>query len=70
MKADGTLLLYAVDGRQSGYSNGVSEANLAAELRDQGCVWAVNLDGGGSTTMSVLLPGQDGTALVNKPSDG
>lgn len=70
MKSDGTLLLYAADGRQSGYSNGVSEANLAGEMRDQGCVWAVNLDGGGSTTMSVLLPGADGTALVNKPSDG
>lgn len=70
MKSDGTLLLYAADGRQSGYSNGVSEVNLAAEMREQGCVWAVNLDGGGSTTMSVLLPGAGGTALVNKPSDG
>jgi len=70
MKADGTLLLYAADGRQSGYSNGVSEENLAREMQEQGCVWAVNLDGGGSTAMSVLLPGANGTALVNKPSDG
>lgn len=70
MKEDGTLLIYAVDGRQSGYSIGLSEADLADELLGQGCVWAVNVDGGGSTAMSVWLPGQSGSSLQSVPSGG
>lgn len=70
VKADGTLLLYAVDGRQSGYSTGLTQKDLAAELLEQGCEWAVNLDGGGSTTMSVHIPGTGAPAVQNTPSDG
>ena len=70
IKADGTVVLYAVDGRQSGYSSGLSQADLADELLAQGCLWAVNLDGGGSTAISAWLPGRSGPALQNKPSDG
>lgn len=70
VKKDGTLLLYAVDGRQSGYSMGLTQKDLAEELLDQDCEWVVNLDGGGSTAMSVWLPGQEGPALRNLPSDG
>ena len=70
MKSDGTLLVYAVDGRQSGYSIGLSEMDLADELLKQGCVWAVNVDGGGSTAMSVWLPGQSGSSLQSVPSGG
>lgn len=43
VKADGTLLVYAVDGRQSGYSIGLSQKDLAEEMRDRGCQWVVNL---------------------------
>lgn len=70
MKDDGSLLVYAVDGRQSGYSIGLSEMDLADELLKQGCVWAVNVDGGGSTAMSVWLPGQSGSSLQSVPSGG
>ena len=70
MKEDGTLLVYAVDGRQSGYSIGLSEMDLADELLKQGCLWAVNVDGGGSTAMSVWLPGQSGSKLQSVPSGG
>ncbi len=70
VKADGTVLFYAVDGRQSGYSVGLSQINLADELLRQGCVTAVNLDGGGSTSLSLWLPGSKGPALQNKPSGG
>lgn len=70
VKADGTLVLYAVDGRQSGYSIGLSQKNLADELLRQGCVTAVNLDGGGSTSLSVWIPGQAGPAMRNSPSGG
>lgn len=70
VKEDGSLLLYAADGRQSGYSMGLTQKDLASELLEQGCRWAVNLDGGGSTAMSVWLPGQSGPAIQNMPSDG
>ena len=70
MKKDGTLVCYVADGRQSGYSGGLTQKETAQELLDQGCVWAVNLDGGGSSTMSVLVPGQSAPSTVNRPSDG
>lgn len=70
VKADGTMVFYAVDGRQSGYSGGLTELDLAEEMLRQGCIWAVNLDGGGSTTFAVQLPGQDAPAVANTPSDG
>lgn len=70
MRRDGTLVFYAVDGRKAGVSGGLSQADLAQELLEQGCVWAANLDGGGSTAMSVWVPGQAGPAVVNRPSDG
>jgi hypothetical protein len=43
---------------------------LADELIAQGCVTAINLDGGGSSAMSVRLPGTGAVAVVNRPSDG
>ena len=70
VKSDGTMLFYTVDGRQSGYSGGLTEMDLAQEMLRQGCVWAVNLDGGGSTTFGVRLPGGSGITVANSPSDG
>ena len=70
IKPDGTLVLYAVDGRQTGYSSGLSQMDLAQELLSQGCTTAVNLDGGGSTSLSLWVPGKSGPALQNKPSGG
>jgi len=46
------LLLVTVDGRQA-ISRGVSLADLAGILRRYGAWNAINLDGGGSTTMAV-----------------
>ena len=69
IRPDGTAVFYAVDGRQSGYSVGLSQYNLADELLSQGCTTAVNLDGGGSTSLSVWVPGQTGPAMQNKSSD-
>lgn len=57
---DGSLILMVVDGRQPG-SRGVNLEELAALLRGVGAVDAVNLDGGGSSTLVV-----NGT-LVNRP---
>ncbi|HEX8250083.1 MAG TPA: phosphodiester glycosidase family protein [Pyrinomonadaceae bacterium] len=60
---DGKFLMVAVDGRQAGYSVGMNLNELAAFLLELGAQDAMNLDGGGSTTM--FLDGK----VVNKPSD-
>ncbi|HEX2236319.1 MAG TPA: phosphodiester glycosidase family protein [Actinomycetota bacterium] len=62
--ADGDLLMMTVDGRQRGWSIGMSLLGFARALKRFGAVRAINLDGGGSTTMVV-----DGR-VVNRPSDG
>ena len=56
-------LLVTIDGRQPGYSVGLSLPEAADLLRSMGATEAINLDGGGSTTMAV------GPTVVNRPSD-
>jgi hypothetical protein len=70
VKSDGSLLAYVLDGRDSTHSEGATLAALAEEMLRQGCVDAVNLDGGGSSAMSVRLTGDSVSSLVSKPSDG
>src|SRR6476659_4677962 len=62
--ADGRVVLVAVDGRQPGYSVGLTNFELAQALVRLGAVTGMALDSGGSTTMAF-----DGT-LLNRPSDG
>jgi len=59
----GTFLFVTLDGRQPS-SVGMTLRELAAELIGMGAVEAMNLDGGGSTTMVVS------DAVRNSPSDG
>jgi hypothetical protein len=68
--AAGDLVVATVDGRQSGYSTGVDLEELAELLLSRGAVQALNMDGGGSTTMAVRLPGNPEVSVVNHPSDG
>lgn len=70
IKADGNIIMYTLDGRQNDYSYGATITNLAYRMKELGCVDAINLDGGGSTVMSVLLGGSDNFEVVNSPSDG
>nr|MCR4936334.1 phosphodiester glycosidase family protein [Oscillospiraceae bacterium] len=70
LKADGTLLLYTVDGRQSGYSVGLGLNALAARMQELGCVQAATLDGGGSTNLEAVFPGDSGLSQINRPSTG
>ena len=60
--ADGRVILVAADGRQPGYSVGMTNFELAQALVRLGAVTGMALDGGGSTTMAF-----DGT-LLNKPA--
>lgn len=68
IKEDGTAIFYTIDGRQSGYSVGATYAQVAERLQELGCVSAVALDGGGSTTLGATLPGSGKFSVVNKPS--
>ncbi len=61
------LLLVVVDGRQPGFSEGVSLYELAQIFRSQGCSHSINLDGGGSSIMLIREPGKD-VRTVNSPS--
>ncbi len=67
---NGEIILYTIDGRQSGHSYGVQLKTLAKRMKELGCVEALNLDGGGSTAISAQLPGNETASLMNKPSDG
>lgn len=51
-----TLLLVVVDGRQPGYSEGVTYAELARLLVARGAYEAFNLDGGGSSALVAQAP--------------
>ena len=60
---EGGIWLITVDGRRPGVSVGMSFAELQRLARGLGLVDALNLDGGGSTTM--VVKGD----IVNQPTD-
>lgn len=68
--ANGEVLLFVIDGRQPGYSIGITLDELGELMVSQGVVTGINLDGGGSTTLGIRLPGNDGVTMVNRGSDG
>ena len=70
LTADGRLLLATVDRGPGGYSGGVRLDEFAQLFLGQGALTAINLDGGGSTTMVARRPGDELATLVNRPSDG
>ena len=70
VKENGNIIFYTIDGRQSGYSKGVTIASLAKRMQELGCVDAINLDGGGSTIIGGIFPGTDSFLVTNRPSDG
>lgn len=63
------MVLLTVDGRQAD-SRGLTERETAELMRDLGADDALNLDGGGSSTMLARTAGAATPAVVNAPSDG
>jgi exopolysaccharide biosynthesis protein len=62
------LIFMVVDGRQPGYSEGVTFPELAELLISYGVYNGANMDGGGSSTM--VIKGVDGKArILNSPID-
>jgi hypothetical protein len=63
-----TMYLVVVDGRQTLYSEGMTLKELADTMQSLGAQYAMNLDGGGSSTM--VVQGRDGKPRVlNSPID-
>jgi len=61
-KKDGTVVFVVVDGRQPGYSMGVTMKQLQEIMVEAGCYNAANLDGGSSTVLSYK------DEIINQPS--
>lgn len=68
--ADHRLILFVSDGRQPGFSAGMTYEEVATVLKEFGAVDAIAFDGGGSATI-VMADGKDGEPRVlSRPSDG
>jgi hypothetical protein len=65
-----TLTLLVVDGRLLSHSVGMSELELAREMLRLGCSDALNLDGGGSSTLVMRGRPEGVLRVMNRPSDG
>lgn len=63
------LIMVAVDGRQT-ISRGLTMQELAKLMKDLGAYNALNLDGGGSTTMVVRPLAEKNTKVINNLSEG
>lgn len=70
IKENGEVILYTIDGRQTGYSLGASMTQVAKRLKELGCVDAVLFDGGGSTTFGTTDAMDSVFTLDSSPSDG
>ncbi len=69
-KVDGSIVLFQCDGRQPGYADGVTFAEIVDYMVGLGCVNVLNFDGGGSSTLTATLPGDESATILNRPSDG
>ncbi len=68
VRADGTIILAVIDGRQPSLSNGAPLGQCARFMMELGAEYAINLDGGGSSTMVVKRGAIYN--VKNSPSDG
>ncbi|MBB5786327.1 phosphodiester glycosidase family protein [Jiangella mangrovi] len=64
-----TMYLVSLDGKQA-HSRGMTLGEFAELMSDVGAYDALNIDGGGSSTLVVRDPGTDDRTVVNTPSDG
>lgn len=69
IRKDGTIVMMVIDGRQGSKNMYGAEAReMAAIMKKYGCIQALNLDGGGSSTM-IIRKGEN-FVVTNSPSDG
>ncbi len=66
---DNDLLFIVVDGRWSGKAEGMSAAEITRFIKKHfNPRWAINMDGGGSSTLCVAGRGSDDRQIVNFPA--
>lgn len=65
--ATGNVVFYECDGRQAPDSCGMTVYQVAETMRALGCVTAMNLDGGGSSTFVTRRESDNSLAIRNKP---
>jgi hypothetical protein len=69
LSSDGSkLIIIIVDGRQEGFSEGVTLPEMAEYLIEFGAYTGLNLDGGGSSTL--VFGTSSGPEIINRPPDG
>ena len=68
--AEGNVVMLLADGNNKPYSAGLTYAEQAQLMLEQGCVAAVELDGGGSATYAAKLEGSDEIEVRNVCCDG
>jgi len=66
IKPDGNVVFYTIDGKMSDFSVGATHKQAATIMRDLGCVDAINLDGGGSTTFAMRYLGTNTVRMINR----
>ncbi|MGM1057716.1 phosphodiester glycosidase family protein [Saccharothrix sp. Mg75] len=64
------MFLLTVDGRVSPYLSGLNLKDVASVLKEMGAHNALNLDGGGSSTLVAREPGAESVTVENTPSEG
>ena len=71
IKKDGTVFFVTVDGRQKPLGmEGVNLSELGEIMAYFGADYAINIDGGGSSTMAIFNEQTEEYDIVNSPSDG
>ncbi|MEL7655619.1 MAG: S-layer homology domain-containing protein, partial [Bacillota bacterium] len=71
IKPDGSIMMYVLDGRQTGFSSGLGLTDVAKHLIALGCTTVLNMDGGGSSVINVREGGIDAKAVEkNSPCGG
>ncbi|MEP7288914.1 MAG: phosphodiester glycosidase family protein [Chloroflexota bacterium] len=67
-KSERKLILFVIDGRQPGYSEGLTIEEMADIVIQHGAYTAMNLDGGGSSTL-VIQDESGWPMILNSPID-
>ena len=70
IKEDGTLVLVMNDGRNANNSVGFNTYELGESMLALGCKWAVNCDGGGSSSFVTKRAGETVNTMRCVPCDG
>ena len=70
IKADGTVVTFVTYGLRAPISCGRTYTEIAQMMQAAGCVTALALDGGGSSTYCSRPEGTDKLVVSNSPADG